>query len=102
MLKLLNLLLKMLNLLFLKLLIVVGYYVLWRIWSSFIETYESVVAEDVCCRLHYVLWISLVLLKLLNLLLKLLIVVGYYVIWRTLVLLNLLLKLLIVVGYYEL
>ncbi len=48
------------------------------------------------------LWISLVLLKLLNLLLKLLIVVGYYVIWRTLVLLNLLLKLLIVVGYYEL
>ena len=70
--------------------------------SSFIETYESVVAEDVCCRLHYVLWISLVLLKLLNLLLKLLIVVGYYVIWRTLVLLNLLLKLLIVVGYYEL
>ena len=70
--------------------------------SSFIETYESVVAEDVCCRLHYVLWISLVLLKLLNLLLKLLIVVGYYVIWRTLVLLNLLLKLLIVTGYYEL
>ena len=44
--------------------------------------------------------------KLLNLLLlKLLIVVGYYTLWRALVLfklLNLLLKLLIVVGYYML
>ncbi len=47
------------------------------------------------------------LLKLLNLLLlKLLIVVGYYKLWRALVLLKLLnlllLKLLIVVGYYML
>ncbi len=42
------------------------------------------------------------MLKILNLLLKLLIVVGYYVLWRTLVLLNLFLKLLIVVGYCEL
>ena len=46
-------------------------------YSSLIEAVESVVVEDVdCCRLLC----ALVLLKLLNLLLlKLLIVVGYYV-----------------------
>ena len=48
-LKLLNLLLKLLNLL-LKLLIVVGYYVL-----SFIEAVEFVPENVDCCRLHYVL-----------------------------------------------
>ena len=42
---------------------------------SFVEVVESV---D-CCRVHYVLLRALVLLKQLNLLLKLLIVVGYYV-----------------------
>ncbi len=47
--------------------------------SSFIEAVESVVKAVDCCRLHYVLYRALVLLKLLNLLLKLLIVVGYYV-----------------------
>ena len=46
--------------------------------SSFVKTVESVVVEDVdCCRLHYVLYRTLVLLKQLNLLLKMLIVVGY-------------------------
>ena len=43
-----------------------------------------------CCRLHYVLYRALVLLKQLNLLLKLLIVVGYYELLRALVLLKLL------------
>ncbi len=68
--------LKLLNLLLLKLLIVVGYYVL-----QFIKAVESIFVEDVdCCRLHYVLYRALVLSKLLNLwLLKLLIVVGYYI-----------------------
>ena len=43
--------------------------------SSFVEAVESVVVEAVdCCRLQR----ALVLFKLLNLLLKLLIVVGYY------------------------
>ena len=49
------------------------------------------------------LYRALILLKQLNVLLKLLIVVGYYEFLRALVLfklLNLLLKLLIVVGYY--
>ena len=74
-------------------------------YSSLIEAVESVVVEDVdCCRLLC----ALVLLKMLNLLLKLLIVVGYYELKRALVLLkllnlllkllNLLLNLLIVVG----
>ena len=44
-------LLKLLNLLLLKLLIVVGYYVL-----EFIKAVESIFVEDVdCCRLHYAL-----------------------------------------------
>ncbi len=44
-------------------------------YSSLIEAVESVVVEDVdCCRLLC----ALVLLKMLNLLLKLLNVVGYY------------------------
>ncbi len=44
-------------------------------YSSLIEAVESVVVEDVdCCRLLC----ALDLLKMLNLLLKLLIVVGYY------------------------
>ena len=48
--------------------------------SSFVEAVESVVVKAVdCYRLHYVLYRAQVLLKLLNLLLKLLIVVGYYV-----------------------
>ena len=49
--------------------------------SSFIKAVESIFVEDVdCCRLHYVLYRALVLSKLLNLwLLKLLIVVGYYI-----------------------
>ena len=53
--------------------------------SSFIEAVESVVEDVDCCRLHYVLKKDLVLSKLFNplllnlLLLKLLIVVGYYV-----------------------
>ncbi len=45
-------------------------------YSSLIEAVESVVVEDVdCCRLLC----ALALLKMLNLLLKLLIIVGYYV-----------------------
>ena len=48
--------------------------------SSFIEAVESIVVEDVdCCRLYYALQRAIVLMKLLNLLLKLMIVVGYYV-----------------------
>ncbi len=43
--------------------------------SSFVKAVESVVKAVDCCRLLG----ALVLLKLLNLLLKLLIVVGYYV-----------------------
>ncbi len=38
--------------------------------SSFIEAVESVVKAVDCCRLHYVLYRALVLLKLLNLLLS--------------------------------
>ncbi len=38
--------------------------------SSFIEAVESVVKALDCCRLHYVLYRALVLLKLLNLLLS--------------------------------
>ena len=46
---------KLLNLLLLKLLIVVGYYVLES--SSFVEAVESVVVKAVdCYRLHYVLY----------------------------------------------
>ena len=45
--------------------------------SSFIEAVQSVVEDVDCCRLYYVLKRDLVLLKLLNLLLKLLIVVGF-------------------------
>ncbi len=45
--------------------------------SSIVKTVESVVEDVDCCRLHYVLYRALVLLKQLNLLLKMLIVVGY-------------------------
>ncbi len=49
---------KLSNLLLLKLLIVVGYYV-WLLCviesSSFVEVVESVVEAVDCCRLHYVL-----------------------------------------------
>ncbi len=43
-------------------------------YSSLIEAVESVVEDVDCCRLLC----ALVLLKMLNLLLKLLIIVGYY------------------------
>ena len=47
--------LKLLNLLLLKLLIVIGY-IMCSIESSLVEAVESVVVEAVdCCRLHYVL-----------------------------------------------
>ena len=46
---------------------------------SFVEAFESVVVEAVdFCRLYYALQRAIVLMKLLNLLLKLMIVVGYY------------------------
>ena len=62
--------LKLLNLLLLKLLIVIGY-IMCSIELQLVEAVESV---D-CCRLLC----ALVLLKLLNVLLNLLIVVGYIV-----------------------
>ncbi len=67
-------LLKLLNLL-LKLLIVNR--LLFALESSsFVEAVESVVEAVDCCSLYYVLERALILLKLLNPLLKMLIVVG--------------------------
>ena len=69
---------KLSNLLLLKLLIVVGYLLCAIESSNFVEAVQSVVEAVDCCRLLYLIERSS-LFKLLNLLLlKLLIVVGYY------------------------